>query len=60
MLISFQLEIYDNAYDACNYVLKWDAENPKANELLKKIELHNLPKANDIERILKSILSQNQ
>ena len=42
-LVSYQLKIYDNAYDACNYALKFDAENAKAKDLLKEIQKHDPP-----------------
>jgi len=58
-LVSYQLKIYDNAYDACNYTLKLNAENVKAKDLLKKIQKHNPPKYEAIERNLKNIYGEN-
>ncbi len=58
-LVSYQLKIYDTAYDACNQALKLDAENAKARDLLKKIQKLNLPKYEVIEGLLKSIYGEN-
>ncbi|MFW9988373.1 MAG: hypothetical protein ACFFC3_06940, partial [Candidatus Odinarchaeota archaeon] len=58
-LVSYQLKLYDNAYGACNYALKLDAENYKAKNLLKRIQKHDPPKNDVIERILKSIYGEN-
>jgi len=58
-LVSYQLKIYDNALDACNYTLKLDSENTKAKVLLKKIKRHNPPKNNAIEETLKKIYGEN-
>lgn len=58
-LVFYQLKIYDNAYDACNYSLKLDVENSEGNDLLKKILRHNPPKNEAIKRILKNIYGEN-
>jgi len=58
-LVFYQLKIYDNAYDVCNYLLKLNAENTKGKDLLKKILKHDPPKNEGFERILKNIYGQN-
>ncbi len=40
----YELKIYDNALDSCNYLLELDPNNTKAKKLLKKIKKHNPPK----------------
>jgi len=58
-LISYQLKIYDSAYNACNYAIKLDTENTKAKNLLKKIKKHNPPKYELIEENIKNIYGDN-
>jgi len=59
-LVSYQMKIYDTAYDACNYVLKLDAENNKAKALLNKIQKQDPHKYEPIlEKYLKEIYGED-
>ena len=43
-LLEYELGLYDNALDFCNYLIEINPDNLKAKELLKKIKKHNPPK----------------
>ena len=43
-LLEYELGLYNNALDFCNYLIEINPENLKAKELLKKIKKHDPPK----------------
>lgn len=59
-LVSYQMKIYDTAYDACNFLLKLDAKNAKAKSLLNKIQKHDPNEYKPlIEKYLKEIYGKD-
>ncbi len=52
-LLEYELGLYDNALDFCNYLLEINPNNSEAKELLKKIKKHNPPKFEFVKNYIK-------